>query len=176
AMLRRIAGDADPDQPAAAALADPDADALEEDMPRSIETMTILSQLPLFGELTTRQLAELADVVRWEVVSGGTTIVAQDEPGSTMYIVESGSVRVEVDGAGDSRRVLGELGRGELFGEMALFEDDLRSATVVATTRTRLGRIERADFEELVEEVPGIALAVCRVLSRRVRDLNRAAR
>jgi CRP-like cAMP-binding protein len=68
--------------------------------------------------------------------------------------------------------VLGELGRGELFGEMALFEDDVRSATVVATTRTRLGRIERADFEDLVEEVPGIALAVCRVLSRRVRALN----
>jgi CRP-like cAMP-binding protein len=47
---------------------------------------------------------------------------------------------------------------------------------VVATTRTRLGRIERADFEDLVEEVPGIALAVCRVLSRRVRALNRGPR
>lgn len=142
-------------------------------MPRSIETMTILSQLPLFGELTTRQLAELADVVRWEVVAPGTPIVAQDEPGSAMYVIESGAVRVEAAGP-TGPRLLGQLGRGELFGEMALFEDDVRSATVTATARTRLGRIERADFEDLVEEVPGIALALCRVLSRRVRDLNRA--
>ena len=56
---------------------------------------------------------------------------------------------------------------------MALFEGEARSASVVAETRSRLGLIDHVDFEELLEEVPGIAIAVCRVLSRRVRALNR---
>ena len=136
--------------------------------------MMVLSQLPIFAELTTRQLAELAEVVRWQAAPSGTTIMAQGETGDAMYFVLSGRVKVELSAGEDAQR-LGELGAGELFGEMALFEDDPRSATVATLERTRLGRIERADFEELVEDVPGIALAICRVLSRRVRELNQKA-
>jgi hypothetical protein len=147
----------------------------EDEMPRSVETMMALSQLPIFTELTTRQLADLASVVRWEKVASDSVIVAQGDTGDAMYFVLSGRVRISV-AAGDETRVLGELGPGELFGEMALFEDAARSATVTAEEKTRLGRIERADFEELVEDVPGIALSICRVLSRRVRQSNLEAR
>ena len=87
-----------------------------------------------------------------------------------MYFLASGTLNVEVGGA----RV-NELNAGEPFGEMAIFEDEQRSASVVAATRVRVGRIVRSDFEELVEDVPGIALAICRVLSRRVREANRAS-
>jgi CRP-like cAMP-binding protein len=69
---------------------------------------------------------------------------------------------------------VGELGPGEPFGEMALFEDAPRSATVIAREKSRIGRIERADFEALVDDIPAIALAICRVLSRRVREQTRA--
>jgi CRP-like cAMP-binding protein len=57
---------------------------------------------------------------------------------------------------------------------MALFEGAPRSATVTAVKRSRLGRIDHAEFEELVEDVPGIALAICRVLSRRIRGARDA--
>ncbi len=161
-LIRRISG-----QPAAATREDPE----EDEMPRSVETMMVLSQLPIFSELTTRQLADLADVVGWQSVSEGATLVREGEAGEAMYFVLAGRVEV-TRGDGEERRSLVELGPGELFGEMALFEDAPRSATVTARERTQLGRISRHDFEELVEDVPGIALAICRVLSRRVRQAN----
>jgi hypothetical protein len=167
-MLRRITGA--PTEPGTENPGEPDP-TWEDEMPRSVETMMALSQLPIFAELTTRQLADLADVVRWEKAAPDTVIVAQGDSDSAMYFVLSGRVRVAV-AAGETTRELGELGPGELFGEMALFEDAQRSASVTATEKTRLGRIERADFEELVEDVPGIALGICRVLSRRVRKSN----
>lgn len=148
--------------------------AQEDDMPRSIERMLLLSRIPLFAELSTRQLAGLAEVVRWEAAQAGEVIVEQGDPGDAMYFVVSGDVTVTVDAGGDTR-VRETLGAGEPFGEMALFETAARSATVTAATRARLGRIDRADFEELVDDLPGIALAVCRVLSRRLRVMNAKA-
>lgn len=142
-------------------------------MPRSVETMMALSQIPIFAELTSRQVAELAAVVRWQSVSAGHTIVDEGETGDAMYFVHSGRVRVQTQ-RGAEAKSLGTLESGEPFGEMALFEGEPRSATVVAETKTRLGRIDRVEFEDLVDDVPGIALAICRVLSRRVRKLNAA--
>ncbi len=167
-LIRRLAGaaPANEDEPAIDDTAAEPA-TTEDDMPRSVETLIALSQIPIFSELTTRQLADLAEVVSWQSARAGQAIVEQGEAGGAMYVVVSGELEVTAGG-----RTLGRLGAGDVFGEMALFEDESRSATVTASVRVRVGRIERADFEELVEDVPGIALAICRVLSRRVRTLN----
>jgi len=165
-LLRRITDSAESNGRA------PDAPDEEDDVPRSVETMLALSQISLFADLSTRQLSELSDVVRWQTAAGDEVILAEDEPGDTMYFVLSGKVRVDV-ATSNGPRSLGELGPGEPFGEMALFEGRPRTATVTAVEKTRLGRIEREDFEELVEEIPGIALAICRVLSRRVRTATK---
>lgn len=143
----------------------------EDEMPRTIETVMALSQLPIFADLTTRQLSELAQVVKWEHVRAGQVVVAEGDLGDAMYFVLSGTAEVRVG----ADLVVDRLGAGDVFGEMALFEGDTRSATVVATQRARLGRIDSSDFEELVDDIPGIALAICRVLSRRVRAANARA-
>lgn len=165
ALLRRISNDELDDETDRAPTIEP-----EDEMPRTIETVMALSQLPIFADLSTRQLSELAEVVKWEHARAGHVVVAEGDVGEAMYFVLSGSAEVRVG----SGRVLGRLGAGDVFGEMALFEGDPRSATVVATDKIRLGRIDRTDFEELVDDVPGIALAICRVLSRRVRAANAA--
>ena len=136
------------------------------EMPRSVESVMVLSELSLFAGLSTRELAELAEVVVWETASPGDVLCKEGEVGEAMYFVLAGRVRVERQGG----EVVATLGPGEPFGEMALFDEDLRSASVIAETSARLGRIDRAAFEALVGEVPGIALGICRVLSRRVRD------
>lgn len=141
-----------------------------EEMPRSVESVMVLSQLPLFADLSTRELAELAEVITWVAARPGEVLCAEGEVGEAMYFVLSGEVRVERGGNGAGTTVVATLGPGEPFGEMALFDDEVRSATVIAETASRLGRIDRAAFEEIVGEVPGIALGICRVLSRRVRD------
>jgi hypothetical protein len=145
----------------------------EDDMPRSVEAMMTLSQVPLFAELSTRQLSELANVVTWQVATPGEVVIAEGTVGDSMYFVLSGEMRVTF-GSTDTEAQVRRLGPGEPFGEMALFEGAPRSATVTAVKRSRLGRIDHAEFEELVEDVPGIALAICRVLSRRIRGARDA--
>lgn len=135
------------------------------EMPRSVESIMVLSELPLFSELSTRELAELAEVVTWVSARPGEVLCAKGEVGEAMYFVLSGEVRVEQSGA-----TVATLGPGEPFGEMALFDDEVRSATVVVERAARLGRIDRSAFIEIVGELPGIALGICRVLSRRVRE------
>lgn len=149
------------------------------DMPRLVEAVIALSQVSLFSELTTRQLGELAEVVYWQTARPGEIVVRQGESGDAMYFVASGRLRVDVqvqnasapDG-GKRTTALGVLRPGEPFGEMALFEREPRSATVSVVEKARIGRISRADFEALVDDMPSIALAICRVLSRRVREQN----
>jgi NTE family protein len=93
-------------------------------------------------------------------------IAAAGDAADAFYLVVSGRVRIEVDADDGTRRVVAERGPGEAFDERALFSADTRADTVIAVERTRLARMARADFEELVEDVPGIALGVCRVLGR----------
>lgn len=86
-----------------------------------------------------------------------------------MYVVRTGLLDVLVDG--DKRA---QLGAGEPVGELALFGEDRRTATVVAASECQLGVVTREDIENLVEEVPGIALRLCRAMSRRLAEMNRA--
>lgn len=100
----------------------------------------------------------------------GTVIFAQGTPGAVMYAIKSGSVAIEVDG----HRVE-TLGPEEIFGEMALLEDEPRSATAVALVDTELVEIDRTKFYLLVRQNPHFALQLMRVLSDRLRQANALA-
>ena len=130
------------------------------------EIVLHLRGLGLFASLTTRQLSDLADVVREESYPAGATIVNEGEFGDCMYLVVSGEVNVSREG-----RFLARFQAREFFGEMALFDGEVRSASAVAATRVRLLRLERHDLFQIMDEQPGIAIAVCQTLSRRVREL-----
>ena len=137
-----------------------------DDMPGEVEAVLALRQVPLFAELTTRELSELASVVTWQRYAAGERVVEEGDDGDAMYFVVTGSVRVTRDG---EPTAIATLGPGEPFGELTLFDDVPRVASVVADTDISVGRIARAEFGDLVDQIPGIALAICRVLSRRLR-------
>ena len=84
-----------------------------------------------------------------------------------MYLVTEGVVDLFCKG-----RVLATLGKGDIFGEMALVDYLPRSATAVAKTDCELVRIEEKDFNQLVQENPPFALSVMRVLVKRLRIMN----
>jgi len=84
-----------------------------------------------------------------------------------MYIVVDGDVEIRV---GDT--LLETAGPGSIFGEMALIDDDPRSATVVAKTDCRVVELDRRRFEFMVSETPYFALAVMRVMADRLRNTN----
>jgi hypothetical protein len=132
-----------------------------------VEIALEIRNIPIFERLTTRQLFDLAGVVREEEHPADTEIIRDGDDGSCMYFIVSGSIRVMKDD-----RTIAELGTREFFGEMALFEGEKRSATCVTTTPTKLLRIERADLMSLMEELPSIAIGICQSLSARIRSAN----
>src|SRR5207253_524661 len=96
-------------------------------------TAAVLGSILLFRSLTKEQLLKLAEVTTEQDFLGGHVIIRQGEFGESLYVVQSGRVRV-VEAASDSpltEQVLGELGRGEIFGELGILVDQPRSATVV---------------------------------------------
>ena len=137
------------------------------DVPNLIETIAALSELPLFADLQTVQLEELAAVVQWRHIEIGETLMEEGDRASSMFFVRTGSLHVVVKG-----QTVATLGAGEPVGELGLFSEDRRSATVVAASDALLGMVSREDIENLVEEVPGIALRLCRAMSRRLAQAN----
>lgn len=93
----------------------------------------------------------------------GTEIFAEGEAGEHMYVVLSGEVDITLKG-----RLLARAGPGEIVGEMALINSDIRSATVTARTDCQLAVIDQASFESLLKHVPDFTLHVMNVLATRL--------
>jgi len=134
---------------------------------KAVEVALQLRSLPIFEGLTTRQLMDLARVVRQESHDAGACVAREGSFDDCLYLVVEGVLRVTRGEA-----LLRELGPGAFFGEVAVFEGTARSATVTAASRVRLLRLERADLLERMEDLPGLAIRICQALSRRVRDLT----
>jgi CRP-like cAMP-binding protein len=101
----------------------------------------------------------------------GEAIVRQGEDGHCMYVVQSGQVRVirEHDGKEFELAVMGE---GDFFGEMAIFERQRRSATVLARGDARVLTIDRRTLLQRIQGDPSLAFRIIETLSRRVRELD----
>jgi CRP-like cAMP-binding protein len=106
-----------------------------------------------------------------KVYPDGQTIIRQGEVGDRMFVVQEGKARVtrEVDG----REVhIATLKTGDIFGEMAIFEKEPRSATVTAQGAVTVLSIDKAGFLRRVHEDPSLAYRILQQLSRRIRDAN----
>jgi CRP-like cAMP-binding protein len=99
--------------------------------------------------------------------SAGQHIFTEGQPGDVMYTVAAGKVDILVN-----RNVIETVEPGGIFGEMALIDNRPRSATAVAQTDCKLLPINRTLFVFLVQETPGFALQVMRVMADRLRSMN----
>ena len=134
---------------------------------RAIAVAQSLTDIPLFENLTTRQLLDLARVVKNEQFREGETIIKESEDGDAMFVITEGAVEISKGGTS-----LGKLNVSSCFGEMAVFEKEKRSATVSATCKTKLLRIDGRSLIELMEEQPTVAISICQYLSERLNQLN----
>lgn len=104
-------------------------------------------------------------------LADGEVLVTEGDVGACMYVIQTGSVQISHRHQGvDTPLAL--LGPGEIIGEMALFEDEVRSATARAVGPTRVLTVDKATFLRKVHGDPSLAFRMLRRLSRRVRDLN----
>ena len=99
--------------------------------------------------------------------AAGQSVFKAGDAGDSMYIVNEGEVEI-LDGATS----LEVVGPGSIFGELALIDDEPRSATAVAKTDCKLVAVDRRRFEFMVTETPFFALAVMKVLADRLRRTN----
>lgn len=99
-------------------------------------------------------------------------IVCEGEVGDCMFVVQEGSAEVvqEVDGE-ESRLTV--LGPGDFFGEMALFDDEVRSASVRAVGEVRMLTVDRRTLMRRLHEDPSLAYEILKRLSRRIKELSR---
>jgi CRP/FNR family cyclic AMP-dependent transcriptional regulator len=101
----------------------------------------------------------------------GESIVRQGEIGDCMYVIQSGQAEV-LRHEGDKDYRLAILGEGDVFGDMALFDRETRSATVRAVGEVRALTVDKKTFLRHVHEDPSLAFRILEKMSRRIRDLD----
>ncbi len=131
-----------------------------------------LRQVGLFADFSAEELDQLATSLRRRRYAEGQVIFAQGDPGSSLYVVEEGSVRICRASAEGKEVVLAMLGPGEFLGELALLDGEPRSADAVAQESCQLALLPREDFLRFLESKPHTALRLLAVVSRRLRDAD----
>ena len=99
-------------------------------------------------------------------------VFVEGGPGKALYVVVEGRVQIYRDQPGGHAVLLGDARRSGVFGEMAIFDDSPRAASVRAMEPTVLLRLAREDFEDFVFHHPNVAMECVRTLSQRIRELN----
>jgi len=133
-----------------------------------------LRKIQIFEGLSISELAAVASVTEEVVYAPGQIVIKEGEAGDTMYLILSGEVSVlkRQEGEETHEIELDRIGAGDYFGEMALFEDMLRSATIRTEAESQLLVLHKREFTEIVREYPQIALHICKVLGARLRKLH----
>jgi hypothetical protein len=129
------------------------------DMPSRVETLIALGRVPLLAALTTRQLADVAERVRWSHVREGAVVVTAGDHVDALIVVDDGELSI------GERRIV----KGEAVDELACVAPQPIPHDLRAVRASQLIRLERPDFEELVDDVPGLASSICRALGERAR-------
>lgn len=134
----------------------------------TIEKVMVLKSASIFQDVDTEEVAALADVALEQDYQEGEVIFEQGQAPHHLYVIIQG--RVEVLRKMDStEHCVAVLGERECFGEMALLDDQPRSATIRAAARTSALKIDRESFRELLLERPQISLALIKMLCSRLR-------
>jgi len=136
------------------------------------ETVALLHRVPAFETLGDEDLARAAEVVVPRRLAAGEVVFREGDGSDTCYIVRSGharAVREHVDGRS---LTLAHFGPGDIFGELAMFDDEKRSATVEALEETEVMAILGGDMRRLLGRHPDIAVKLVVALGRRLRETN----
>jgi CRP/FNR family transcriptional regulator, cyclic AMP receptor protein len=133
----------------------------------SVDRLLFVRGVPIFQELRDDFLVRLASVMEELSFPAKHSIFTQGQEGRSLYIVVSGQVRVHI-----GNQELAQLGPGTCFGEMSLFDAEPRSASVTSLAPSECLVLTQQQLYEAIEETPGIAVNIIRLLSRRIRELN----
>ena len=129
---------------------------------------TILAQSETFGGLSPERLRSLAAHCAEVPVEAGRLIFAHGEAADAVYLVVEGTVTVFRDKVGRAMQLLARIGRGELLGELCLFDETTRTASARAATDCRLLVLGGREFNSLLAQFPSIQHAVLHAVAERM--------
>ncbi len=138
------------------------------------QKVEMLKSIPIFHELTRKEILEVDELLHERVYEKNEVVFEEGDPGHGVFIVVSGKLRADPSHELLKTAIL-DIGPGESVGELALFDEGPRSATVVAVERTVTIALFQAEFSILLTKNKSIGVKVlielARILSRRARQL-----
>ena len=141
-------------------------------MPPTEDTAELLSRIPVFEELGADDLGRVAQVAVPRAFQGQEVIFREGDDSDTCYVVRSGHARA-IRQHSDGRMItLAQFGPGDIFGELAMFDDERRSATVEALDALSTLAIPGSAMRTLLQRHPEIAVKLVIALGRRLRAAN----
>ena len=135
--------------------------------------LVLLRQLPLFAGLTDSELTAISRDFTRRQFQPGEAVFYQGDPGYCLYLIESGRVRIYVQGQDGHELSVSVFGVGDLFGEMAVIDGQPRSATAVAMDETTVHSLDRDRFWQHVQRRPRLSVNFLQLLSVRLRSSTR---
>ena len=137
--------------------------------------VSLFRKFDLFNELDDRELASIAAVAKTRRYAKDDVIFHESESGDVFCLIREGKVKVTMISPEGKDIILSMLGPGDFFGEMALLDDQPRSATVVAVEPLDVVTIWRSDFLSILQENFSITRKVLAEISRRLRKMSTRA-
>ncbi len=147
----------------------------EDDMENEViisDKILLLKGIEIFEGLSVSELAAVASVTEELNCPPGEIVIKEGSSGETMYLIIDGEVSVIKDLDKENELELDRIRAGDYFGEMALFENVVRSASIRTEQESRFLVLHKQEFNEIVREYPQIALEICKVLGGRIRTLH----
>jgi CRP/FNR family transcriptional regulator/CRP/FNR family cyclic AMP-dependent transcriptional regulator len=132
----------------------------------------LLRTVPIFSELSEPDLEKLTGLATRKRYPKDGVVFFENEAGDTLFMIAQGRIKVTILGDDGREIILSVLSQGEFFGEMALLDNEPRSATTIAAEDSELLSLSRSEFEGVLSHNPGIMVGLIKVLTARLRHAN----
>jgi CRP/FNR family cyclic AMP-dependent transcriptional regulator len=133
----------------------------------------MLNVIPLFSNLEPAQLASIGAHAALRIYEKGEVIVKQGDVADSFYVLAAGQVKVYISNKEDKEVIVGTLSAGEFFGEISLFDQEPRSASVAALERCYVQQLSYKSLQKVLDRSPQIAKKLMQGMSQRLRHADR---
>ncbi|UCH53213.1 MAG: cyclic nucleotide-binding domain-containing protein [Pseudomonadota bacterium] len=137
------------------------------------ERILLLKRTPVFSAVMTGDLRLVAQELTEEAFFAGERVFDINDPSDRLYLITDGRIGISLHADPAVKDFIATLGPRECFGEMGLFDDQLRSATAHVLEDTRLLALDKGKLLGILQAYPALGLGVIRSLSERLRATNK---
>ena len=137
-----------------------------------MDDQELLRTVPIFSELTDGDVTSLSRLASRRRFPKDTVVFFENEEGDSFFMILEGRIKVTILGDDGREVILSMLGPGDFFGEMALLDNEPRSATAIAVEESELLSLHRSDFQSVLNDNRSITTALIKVLTARLRRAN----